>query len=77
MSTLLASDWVVLVPDWLDCVSFLEFAVFARDGMLFESHLGHSVTPRQRSFCFKCVYLDPPQVPLTLAAVCACRCGYL
>jgi hypothetical protein len=26
--------------------------VFAWAGMQFESHLGHSMTPRQRGFCF-------------------------
>jgi hypothetical protein len=31
-----------------DSVCFLEFPVFTRAGMQFESHLGHSMTPRQR-----------------------------
>jgi hypothetical protein len=35
-----------------DCICFLEFPAFAREGMQFESHLGHSIPPRQRGFCF-------------------------
>ena len=33
-----------------DCLRFLEFPVFARAGMRFESHLGHSVFAGQKLF---------------------------
>ena len=42
MSTDLTSDWAVHRQDWLYSVWFLEFPVFARAGMRFESHLGGS-----------------------------------
>jgi hypothetical protein len=35
-----------------DYLCFLEFPVFSRPGIQFESHLGHDVFPRQRRFCF-------------------------
>lgn len=31
---------------------FSRFPVFNRAGSQFESHLGHSISPRQRGFCF-------------------------
>ena len=53
MSTPFALDRTVkpagLAPD---SVVFADFPVFARAGMQFESHLGHSIPPRQRGFCF-------------------------
>ena len=35
-----------------DSACFRGSPVFAGEGMQFESHLGHSITPRQRGFCF-------------------------
>jgi hypothetical protein len=35
-----------------DSVCFRGSPMFARAGIQFESHLGHSMTPRQRGFCF-------------------------
>jgi hypothetical protein len=35
-----------------DCRCFRGSPVFAGVGMQFESHLGHSIPPRQRGFCF-------------------------
>ena len=51
--------------DWL---CFRGGPVFAGEGMQFESHLGHSITPRQRGFCFDVCTLTRIRVPLTLVA---------
>jgi DNA-binding XRE family transcriptional regulator len=47
-----ASDSVVPVPDRAGLRLFPGRPVFAGAGMQFESHLGHSIPPRQRGFCF-------------------------
>ncbi len=51
-----------------DCGCFRGSAGFSRTGARFESHLGHSKSPRQRGFCFQCVDIGPFRVPLTLVA---------
>jgi hypothetical protein len=35
-----------------DSARFRDFPVFAGEVMQLESHLGHSIPPRQRGFCF-------------------------
>jgi hypothetical protein len=60
-----------------DCACFRGRPVFAGEGMQFESHLGHCMTPRQRGFCFNVWTLTPLRVPLMLSAVCAWRRGGL
>ena len=52
MSTPFAPDWVEQPSDCFEFRMFLEFPVFARAGMQFESHLGHSVSAVQRLFVF-------------------------
>ena len=42
MSTPFAPDWVEQPSDCFEFRMFLEFPVFARAGMQFESHLGHA-----------------------------------
>ena len=49
-----------------DCLCFLEFPVFSRAGMRFESHLGHKTSPCQRGFCSNARTLTLLGVPLTL-----------
>jgi hypothetical protein len=52
MSTLWASDWAVLGPDWPGLSMFSGLPTVGKGGMRLESHLGHSIPPRQRGFCF-------------------------
>ena len=44
---------------------FRGFPVFSGAGMQFESHIGHSISPRQRGFCFN-LYTPYGRVPLTV-----------
>ena len=59
----IGSYWCRIGPDSACCRGS---PVFARAGMQFESHLGHSIPPRQRGFCFDVCALTPARVPLTL-----------
>jgi hypothetical protein len=59
MSTPFAPDWVEQPSDCFEFRMFLEFPVFARAGMQFESHLGHSVSAGQGLFvCLLLTKLD-------------------
>jgi hypothetical protein len=50
MSTLLASDPVVMVPDWPGFRLFSRFPVFAGEGIQFESHPSGTVFRRSVGF---------------------------
>jgi Fic/DOC family len=52
MSTLFVSYWAKQPSDWPGFRMFRGFPVISRPRRQFESHLGHSISPRQRGFCF-------------------------
>ena len=47
-----AADWAVHRPEWLGLRMFARVPSVFKDGNTVESHLGHSISPRQRGFCF-------------------------
>ena len=77
MSTPFAPDWVEQPSDCFEFRMFLEFPVFARAGMQFESHLGHVFSLFRGLWAAECVQISfygPLRGPIFVGGRCLVSC---